>query len=322
MTLNDLELALYRRLDYNSTADTVTQTRLRDYLNETQREIVAEPGMGMLINGSLTFASVDGTPQYALPHAIERIKRVRETTNDILLTPQTQSWYYANYPDPSASEGTPSIWVDLGYAAVSAQPTAATELFVDSTAAGDTNTAYVEGYRTGGFYRAQSAPMTGTTGVPINARITDWVQITKFYLSAAAVGDVTLQVDIAGTTKYSTIPIGSTYARYRSIALVPTPATAITTYTVDFDWNPSAMANAYDEPLLPPAFHHLLAIGARKKEYEKRDDIVRYKLADVEYHRVLSKLKAFLFNSPDFRPHMGRTGEKVSQLGAYYPAGS
>jgi hypothetical protein len=322
MTLADLEADFYRRCNYNTTADSATQARARAFFNETQAEILAEPGMSALLDGTLTFSSVASQSQYSLPHALQSIKRIRETTNDILLEPRSAQWYYANYPDPSANTGTPEFYVDLGYTGIATQPSAATEIFVDSTSGSDTNTAYVEGYRTGGYFRAESETMTGTTGVSLNAAITDWVLLTRFYLSAAAVGDVTLQTTAAGGTELAKIPIGSTVAKYRSIVLVPTPATAITTYTVDFDWDPQNMSVATDEPILPPRFHRLLVTGARAKEYEKLDDAIRYAAAKQEFERELKKLKHFLFCSPDFKPVIGRGPTRLSRLGAYYPAGT
>jgi hypothetical protein len=163
--------------------------------------------------------------------------------------------------------------------------------------------------------------MTGTTGVTMNASITDWVLLTKFYLSAAAVGDVTLNEDAEGGTELSKIPIGATVAKYRSIALVPTPSDAIT-YTVDFDWDFQDMSVSTDEPILPPRFHRILAIGARRKEYEKRDDAERWKVADLEFNRELRKMKATLFSPANFTPHIGREQRTPSQLGPFYPAGS
>src|SRR3990167_9743839 len=141
MTLNDLEQDLYRRFGFNtSTPDTATQTRLRAFLNETQQEILSEPGMESLLNDRVTFASVASTPEYSLPPMVAGIKAVRETTNDLLLRPMAFDEYVARYPDPTASTGTPDQWVDLGYAAVSSQPSDASELFFKSDSASDDNT--------------------------------------------------------------------------------------------------------------------------------------------------------------------------------------
>ena len=320
MTLSDLEADCYRRLNYAATPATEITTRLRAFLNETQSEILSEPGMGSLHNGSFTFASVTDTPQYSLPQAAARVKTLYEITNDRRLEPRSLDWYRAWYPDQAATTGTPEYYVDLGLTSIATQPTAATEVFVDSTAAGDTGTAYIEGWRTSGYFNANNVVMTGVTGVTFDSAITDWVFLTKFFISAAAAGSVTLQTTAAGGTVLATIPIGQTYARYRRIALVPTPSAAIT-YTLDFEWNPQNMSVANDEPLLPPTFHRLLGLGARMKEYEKKDD-TRFQQTKVEYDNVLKKLKFYLYTQAAGRPNLrGRMHRGISTLGPNYPAG-
>ena len=320
MTLSDLENDLYRRLNYDATPATAVTTRLRALLNETQNEILAEPGMGALINGAFTFASVADTAQYSVPQAAAKIKTLYEITNDRRLEPRSLDWYRSLYPDNAAITGTPEYYVDLGLTSIATQPAAATELFADSTAAGDTNIAYIEGWRTTGYFNSNNVTMTGVTGVTFDAAITDWVFLTKFFISAAAVGSVTLQTTSAGGTVLATIPIGQTYARYRRIALVPTPSAAVT-YTIDFEWDPQNMSVANDEPLLPLKFHRLLGIGARMKEYEKKDD-TRYRDAKADFDRGLNKLKFYMLHQAAGRPNLrGRVQRGFSTLGPNYPSG-
>lgn len=323
MTLGDLESDCYRRFNYAASPATDVTTRFRSFLNETQNEILCEPGMAALRNGSITFASVASTPQYSLPQAVARVKTVYEITNDQQLTAKSIDWYRAAYPDVAAVTGTPAYFVDLGLTSIDTQPAAATEVFVDSTAAGDTGTAYVEGYRTGGYFRSLSVTMTGTTGVSLAAAITDLVFLTKFYISAAAVGSVTLQTTAAGGTVLATIPIGQTYARYRRIALVPTPAAAVT-YTVDFEYDVQNMSIANDEPILPPRFHRMLATGARQKEYTWRDDVTNAEREARDFQRDMRKLKFFLYSQAAGRPNLrGSEGQgRMSQLGAYFESGT
>ncbi len=323
MTLNDLEQDLYRRLGFNtSSPDSATQTRLRAFINETQQEILSEPGMESLLNDIITFASVASTPEYSLPPAIARVKTLRETTNDRILWPLSLDEYRLRYPDPTQTTGTPERYVELGLAAVASQPSDASTLLVDSTAAGDTNTAFIEGYRTGGYFRSVSVTMTGVTAVNISATTSDWIQITKFYLSAAAVGTVTLVEDAEGGTVLATIPIGQTHARYRRIALVPTPSAAVT-YTLDFERDAQSMANANDEPLLPVRFHRLLSVGARMREYDKQDDRTRYQGAQAEFLYGVRKLKFYLYSQAVGNPNLrGPQLRQPSTLGGQYPAGS
>jgi hypothetical protein len=322
VTLAELQADVYRRISQPASPDATVVTRVLAFLNEAQQEILSEPGMDALLNGSLTFASVASTPQYALPQGAAKIKTLYETTNRWKLTPRSLDWYRLHFTDPTNITGIPSDYVDLGFTGVAVQPSAATEVFADSTAAGDTGTAFLEGYRTGGYFLSKSKVMTGTTGVSFDTAITDWVFLTKFYLSAAAVGTVTLQTTGAGGTVLATIPIGQTMSRYRNIALVPTPSAAVT-YTCDFDLTVPDMANAKDEPVLPVPFHRLLATGARLKEYEKSDDPRRYLLAQREFETGKRKLKYWLYSQSVGTPNLRGPGTgKPSQLGGQYGQGT
>jgi hypothetical protein len=102
--------------------------------------------------------------------------------------------------------------------------------------------------------------------------------------------------------------------------LVPTPASAVT-YTIDFEWDPQNMSNSNDEPLLPPRFHRLIGIGARLKEYEKKDD-ARYGETKAEFEAQKRKLKFFVFSQAaagaNLRGHLHRG---YSTLGGQFPAG-
>lgn len=322
MTLSSLLADCYRRLGFATTPASEISTRMTAFVNETQRDILSEPGMERLLVSTTTFASVADIPQYSLAPSISRIVKIYEATNRLALTQLSQDLYRTIQPDPTITTATPSAFVDLGMQFIAQKPSNASELFVDSTAAGDTNTVYLEGYRTGGYFVSLSTTMTGITGKSMSAAYTDIIDVTKFYLSAAAVGTVTLIEDSELGTVLATIPIGQTYARYpHRIALWPTPSAAIT-YSVDFERDISDMANANDEPVLPVRFHRLLAIGARMKEYDKRED-PRYVSAKREYDEVLGQLKYFLFAGPNVRPVMGRTVvQRPSQLGGWFPAGS
>jgi hypothetical protein len=321
LTLSELLADLYRRNGYATSPASEITTRYTALLNETQAEILSRPGLASLLHGSLTFASVADVPTYGLPQAVARVKAIYETTNDQRLTPISLDTYRSALPDAAAVTGTPYNFVDLGFLGVAKQPSDASSIFVDSTSASDTNTAYLEGYRTGGYFVSKSVSMTGTTAVNISSAITDWLFLTKFYISAAAVGEVTLHEDASGGTELARIPLGQTHARYRRIALAPTPSAAVT-YTVDFEFDPQNLVNAMDEPILPPRFHRLLGLGARMKEYEKKDDD-RFRGAKALFDEGLSDLIYFVASQAVGMPVMGSGGtSRPSQLGPWYPSGS
>lgn len=318
MTLTDLLADTYRRLGYAASPASEVSTRLTAYLNEAHRQLLGLPGMELLRRSTYSFASVANTPQYGLPVSVGRVLSLQDTTNDVRLAPMTWGRYRSEAPDPTATGGVPYNYVPVGYTQVATQPSDASKIFADSTSASDTNTIYIEGIRTGGYPFTASQTMTGVTAVQIGT-LADIITITKCYLSAAAVGTVTLHEDASGGTELACIPIGRKYARYWTVALYPTPSSALT-YYLDFEREIGDMANAYDEPLLPSDYHWLLGTGARMREYEKQED-TRYALAMREWQTGVRDLKWWLCTQQGVVVTR-RPGGVPSQLGPWYPAGS
>lgn len=312
---------VYRRLGLPTTPVSATTTRLAAFLNDTLQEIVSEPGIGAWIDRNeppFTFASVANQAVYGLN--IPRVLSVQDRTNDRTLEMRSREWYDQAEPDPTSNSGTPSVWIPLGFSAVSIQPSNASELFVISSSASDngTVTAFLEGIRTGGYPRALSVAMNGITAVSFSAAVTDFIQVTKFYVSAAAVGTITLREDSGIGTVLATIPIGQTQTPYRAIALWPTPSAAIT-YSVDSERDLPDMANANDEPPFPARFHRVITQGILWREYEKTDDD-RRKDAKEHYYRGLAQLRFFVSCPPDYLPSRGQMGVSRSRFGAGFPA--
>ena len=149
---------------------------------------------------------------------------------------------------------------------------------------------------------------------------TDLVDVTKFYMSAAAVGTVTLRETSGTGTVLSTIAIGEQYARYHQIALAPTPSSAIA-YSIEFERIVTDLVNANDEPIIPPPFHRLLAIGARMKEYERRKDLGLWQANKSIYDKGLKQLKHWVYlqavGSPNMRYGRPQTDWERQRLTAY-----
>lgn len=318
MTRGELLTSLYRRLNKSETPDTATKNRLVGFLNEAYREVLSLPGIQRLRDDTLSFASVANQARYALPW-VPKINRVFETTNDRLLQPMTLSDYRAIDPDPSSTTGTADCWVWAGYTPVAVQPSDASSLYVKSTSASDTNTCYLEGETSGGYPRAVSVLMTGTTAVNVSSAVSDWVRVTKVYLSAAAVGTVTLHEDSGSGTELARIGIGQTSQRYCSLYLYPTPSSVVT-YTADIVVGITDLAQDNEEPRLPADFHDLLVLGARVREYEKLDD-ARLTIASQQFESRKRDLMYWLAETgrSDLTTRMGMGR---SRLGPWYPAGS
>jgi len=220
-------------------------------------------------------------------------------------------------PDPATSTGTPTHYVPIGKVAVAAQPADASVLLVDSTAAGDTGTAYLEYLIAGGYRKTVSVSMTGTTAVSFGAAL-GAVTIEDFYISAAAVGTVTLHEDVDGGTELARITIGQKRPRYFGYYLDPTPSAAVD-YLIDYRREVLELVNDTDEPPLPTDFHDLLSAYARMRHYEKQDD-GRYTVAEKHYQKRLSQLKYATQTGPDELPVVGGRLIGRSRLGAWFPA--
>lgn len=309
---------LARRRNKNATTlDTLTNARLGDFLNEAHRELLSEVGVKGVRDDVLTFATVNAQQRYAVvEQGIAKIHRIWETTNDHRLKKRSLAWLREIDADPPT--GTPEYWIPLSTTQVAAQPADASEIFVKSTAAGDTNTCYIEGIITGGYRRTASVTMTGVTAVSLSTLITTFIQVDKFYLSAVAVGTVTLHEDSGAGTELARIAIGDASAKYASFLLYPTPSAVVTHY-MDVTRRIADMANDFDEPLIDEDFHDLWLDVADLKELTKGDDPDRHRI--VEAHRVKrrNEWREWMFGGGD--PEDGAADRGGSNLGNWFPAG-
>lgn len=319
MTFGTILSDLYQRLGYATTPASEVTTRLKTFVNQAHRQLLSTPGLDALRDGTITFASVANQESYGLPPIIGTIQAVTEHTTNIRLVGMSRDELRAEDPG-LVSTGTPSAYVFNGQQAVAKQPSAAAEIFVKSTSASDTGTAYLEGVRTGGYPVSLSVTMTGTTAVSFGAAYTDLIEITKVYLSTAAVGTVTVHQTSGAGTELARIAIGQTFTRYQAIQLWPTPAAAIT-YYVDYMRIIPDLANTTDEPLLPNDFHWMLVEGALISEWAVKDDDRRL-VAERAYAKGLSDLKYRVACPPDYTPVSGGRVSGFSRLGGWFKSGA
>lgn len=321
MEFDAILAATYDDLQYASSPAADVVTRLKRYVNEGLQAVVAEPALFGLLEAHTPhpFTSTASVARYALPEAYTEIRAITETTNDRFLEAMPLEAYRRQDPDPSANTGTPSHWVPLGRSPVAAQPSNASEIFIKSTSASDTNTAYIEGIITGGYRRTASVSMTGVTAVSFSASIATFIEITDVYLGTAAVGTVTVHEDSGSGTELARIAIGQYRGNYLGFALWPTPAGAVS-YVVDARRELNLLIESKDEPPLPRDFHPMLVKYATYREWERKDDN-RAAIARQQYEMWLSRLKYRLAASGDSLPvARARGAVGISRLGGYYPA--
>ena len=322
MTLGEILSGVYEETGYASSPASAVTTRITRWINEGVRAILSEPGLMRLADSDqpLPVASVASTARVVVPEAVARILAVSERTNDLALQAMSLDAYRALDPDATSTTGTPTHYVPIGRVAVATQPSDASEIFVKSTSASDTNTAYLEGVITNGYRRVVSNTMTGTTAVTLSASVTSFVTLEDFYLSANAVGTVTLHEDSGAGTELARITIGQKRPRYYAFYLWPTPASAVT-YYVDYRRELVDLSNTTDEPPLPTDFHPMLVDYGTLREWQHKHETERLIIASKRFTDRLSRLKYFTQTLSDEIPVSGRPQPVGrSRLGAYYPA--
>lgn len=330
-TLSDIEATLYDRLGFDSAPATKVTTRLRRFINETQRQIIATRGCSKIRRRVLPFSTVANTPFAVLPQSAVNIITIQDRVNQWVLDPVSIEDLRAEDPGLVAASSFPNRYVILNYAAPVAQdPTAACELFAVSTAGGDgaTKTVMIEGITTGGYYRSASVALNGGNPVSLGAAITDWIGVTKFYIAPSsgttlvnATGNITLTQGLAGA-ELGRIPIGRAFARYTRLHMHPTPS-AIGTYYADVDLHIDDMSSLADEPYLPEDWHWMLVSGALMKEFQRRKQPVEYGEEKQAFKDGMSGLKLFLSKRSGVALGLNRKYRmRFSQLGANFPVGT
>lgn len=322
MNLGNILADVYRRTNLPSSPSTADATRITAFVNETHRELLTAPGLEQLRDDTIQFSSVAAQATYALPQAIARIKDI--------YTPISNYWKLRKLSLPRLREndpgltatGNPEYYVDLGSRHVQKQPAATGSgvWAVSSSGSDTTQTVHVEGVELTGYATPdQTCTLSGTSRVQVGT-LTDFIEIDKFYLSAVAVGTVSLYDASSNGNLLATIPIGKTNPTYWWIQLYPNPA-GILAYNVDYIRKILDLVNSTDEPFLPEDFHDLLMIGGRWKEYEYRSDS-RAQQTALAFQKRRSELFQWVINTPDYKP----VPDKIptlggSNLGGAYPVG-
>ena len=310
-TFLEITQDVYDRTGQAQTPPAEVSRRIKRYVNRWNRKVLSAYGMEPLRRVIATQASVANQQTYGI--ALQSIRFFTETTSDRRLYEQTLAWYRTHYPDPTSMTGTPHYYVPMGFARIHTRPANASELFVKSTSASDTGTARVEIVRTGGYRRLLSVTMTGVTAVSLGAAITDAIDIQDFYLSAAAVGLVTLHEDSGTGVELSRIPIGALYQRFYRYALVPTPGAAVT-YTIDGIGEVGDLVQDTDEPFPNPDFHDILVDGAVHDEWLTRGRGQEAKTLRLDIEARISKLRMSILEWPEAVEPRHRSFEETVQL--------
>lgn len=322
MNLGQIETAILDRLNLDATNPAPqVQRRIRRYVNDVQRELLSKKGIGSRIrNVVLTCSTAANSPFLTLPQAMVSLRILTDRTNNVILDEVTLE--YLRYTDPGlkASSAVSYQYAIIGFAApVAADPTAVTQLSAvsDSSNDGVGTAVSVEGVTSNGQYRKANISMNGLTPVNLDA-VATWQNLTKFYLSSPARGNVSLKDSLGNVL--AVIAAGRQFARYSRIHLYPT-STAVNTLTVDGELHIEDMLNAADEPYIPEDFHDLFEVGALSKEYSHRDKGQQYAQLKSEYTVRTAELRTWLRRTTGVAWNQSRQ-RRFSQLGSNYPPGT
>lgn len=328
MNLADIEAVVYDRLSYGASPDSSKIAEVRRNINTGYLQLLGKPALAVLRRQLLTFSSIASTPFAVLPQAAIDVLSVADRTRNWLLTPISTD--NIRFDDPGLTMGGyPYAFAKYNLqAAVTRQPSTASQLWAKSSAAGDggTKTLYVESVRSDGSLGVDSVALNGTTAVQVGTLATHttvskvWIALTTGGGATTAVGTISLHEGSGTGTQLSSIFPGRGAARFSLLHFYPTPSSA-DTYTADCKLLVTPLANGGDEPLIPIDYRFVLAHYAIMAGCQGRENSATYQMARAEYRDVAGEL--ILFASKLSEPQTLHTGiPRYSQLGAYFPAGS
>lgn len=324
MTFAEILTDIYDAVGEPSSPATAVVSRFKRFVNEGHRVILSEPGLRGLVDyvpgttSNHTVASVASAARIVVRDVVSRVLNISDRTNDITLRHMSLAEYRAREADPSANTGIPTHYVPIGRVALASLPADASELFLKSTDAGDTQVANAEVILSGGATRTLQKTLTGVTALSLNASVVNVIDVADFYLASAAVGTVSLLEDSGSGTAISAINIGQLRPRYTGYLLWPTPSGAFT-YHMDYRREVTDLVETTDEPALPLDFHYLLSVYARMRHYEKTDDD-RLAMTREIWKLGLSRLKFFLSDANELPVARANRRMGHSRLGGFYPA--
>lgn len=323
MTFLSMLQACADDLGYTTSPSTDQTTRLKRWMNEGYRHVLAQPGMEQLRDATFTLTTVANQAVYALPMAVNAVLNITQATNSQRLRMMTRDTYRSINAGLNQTGSPADAWVPWGWGPVILQPSS-TGLWAASTAAGDvTQTFAVNGVRSTGDLAAPvtaSAVLNGTTRVQLGS-LTDYIEITTLAMSAAATGTVVVwDAAVSGNIVLRLQP-GQTSAQYQQVALFPTPSAAIN-YTVDAQMQVPDLVGNMEIPLLPPDFHDMIPLYARMREYHRVGDTGRSNEAKQEWVRRMADLRMNVHFPKDYQPKSGGIGDGLgwNNLGPWYPA--
>jgi hypothetical protein len=313
LTFLQLQDQTLRACGHTTAATSEPRTRVKAEINAWQRRILTRPGYSRLLRDSEnTFTTVAGQRVYGLGMQLGRLLGIQAVTDRTVLALRDTAWL--RRVGVISSSGTASAYVPRGWFPVQTNPTIATGIFANSSSVADTTQIVDWEFTAASLNRiAGQTTLNGTTPVQLGTSTTV-VEVVRLSLRTPAAGIVEIGTT-PGSGNVLTLPIGQLSSRFLHVELFPSPSSALE-YRIDFTREIADMVNDTDQPLLPPDYHHLLAMGAEYDEWRKlSDDRMVPTKQDLE--NEIRSLNAWVWDLPD-DSQLGRI--PVSRLGGAYPA--
>jgi hypothetical protein len=318
MTFLEIQNAALTACGLSTSATSDARTRVKSYVNQWHRRILARPGFSRLLRDSvLTFDSVADQLVYGLGIPMARINAIHERTNDWQLVRQDLAWLRCADPGLT-SAGSPQVYIPRGWFPVKVNPSNASSVHAISTNAADTTQIVDwEFVLSSGDRASGNTTLNGTTVVQLGTATTV-VEVTRLSLRTAGAGTITVREDSGTGAILLTLPIGATFGRFLHLQLWPSP-NAVITYRVDYTREIVDLVQDTEIPLLPPDFHHILVKGAEHDEWRRMDDD-RFDSVRQDLEVELRYMNHWVWESAD--SESASQPVRHSRLGAWFPAGT
>jgi len=313
VTFLELQNKTLRACGHSTAVTSEPRTRVKDELNAWQRRILTRPGFSRLLRDSEnTFTTVAGQRTYGLGLAMGRLLGVQAVVDRTVLALRDTAWL--RRAGVLSSLGTASAYVPRGWFPVQQQP-GGSLVRAQSSSAADTTQVVDWTFITPTLNRISgSTTLAGVAPVILGTPTSNATEIVRLTLRTPAAGTVTFDAN-GGALELLRLAAGETFSRFFHIELFPTPGSALE-YRIDYTREILDMVQDSDQPLLPPDYHHLLALGAEYDEWRKLSDD-RMGPAKQDLEQEIRSLNAWLWDLPD-DSQLGRI--PISRLGGNYPA--
>ena len=243
------------------------------------------------LNDDYSFATVDGTQNYALPEDFGKEIACHDVTNSLQLAHYDLDELYRLYGNDLTTEGSVERYV-IYEDAVKAQPSAASVLALVSDSASDTAVTVLIRGVADGAEDYETVTLTGTTPVSTTKSYTTVKAVSK---STESVGKVTITSN-AGAVTLAIISREYLKTRYKMIKLHYVP-TGVATINIPYIIKPLPLSQNYDYAVIDCA--DLIELGALADCWRFKRQFGKAQTMELMFNQELQEYIFDKFNEPN-----------------------